>query len=133
MTRFFLLSIFSILLAAQSKDISGTWVAKRESPMGEMEIVYELKVVNGKITGTQKMPFGDAPIVDGKFDGDDFELTVEMESFGSLQKRTVKGKILGDTLEITPAMPGPPPGAASPGGAPRPPGGPGGPGGGCAP
>ncbi|MBI4905818.1 MAG: glycoside hydrolase family 27 protein [Acidobacteria bacterium] len=43
---------------------------------------------------------------------------METESFGDIQRRTTKGKVVGDTLEITPAMP------------PRPPGGPGGPGGG---
>ncbi|MBN8732121.1 MAG: hypothetical protein J0L64_16390, partial [Acidobacteria bacterium] len=56
-------------LLAQSPDISGTWIAKRTSPMGEMEIVYRLKVDNGKITGSQSMGFGDAPIVDGKVSG----------------------------------------------------------------
>lgn len=113
-------------LAAQTKDISGTWVAKREGPMGEMEMVWELKVRDGKITGTQKLPFGDAPIVDGKITGDTFELVIEMESFGTLSKSTVKGRIIGDTIEITPAMPSRPPGA---GGPPPPAGGPGGPGG----
>jgi alpha-galactosidase len=90
--------------------------------MGEMEIVYELKVVNGKITGAQKMPFGDAPIVDGKIEGDQFELIVEMESFGNLQRRTVTGKIVENELHIVPAMPGPPPGMG-PGGQGRPEGG----------
>src|SRR5882724_1576397 len=126
-----LIAISALILCAQSKDISGTWIAKRQGPGGEMEIVYELKVLNGKVTGTQKMPFGDSPIVDGKIDGEELELIVEAESFGTLQKRTVKGKIIGDALEITPAMPGPPPGGGGPGG----PGagagpGPGGPGGG---
>jgi alpha-galactosidase len=117
-----LLSVGALLFWPQSKDISGTWVAKRETPMGEMEIVYELKVVNGKITGAQKMPFGDAPIVDGKIEGDQFELIVEMESFGNLQRRTVTGKIVGNELHIVPAMPGPPPGMG-PGGQGRPEGG----------
>jgi hypothetical protein len=76
--------------------------------MGEVEFVYELKVdASGKITGTQKMPFGDSPIVGGKINGNEFELTVQMESFGDLSTNTIKGTIEGDTLEITPAMPGP--------------------------
>jgi hypothetical protein len=41
-----------------SPDISGTWIAKMSGPMGEIEIVYKLKVDNGKITGTQSLPFG---------------------------------------------------------------------------
>ena len=105
-------------LRAQTEDISGTWVAKTQTPMGDLEIIYELKLKDGKITGTQKLPFGDAPIIASKIDGNDFELTVELEMFGNLQKRTAKGKIVGDTLEITPALPKPPEGAGGPGGPP---------------
>jgi len=118
------------LSVASAADISGTWVAKTENPMmGEVEYVYELKVdAGGKITGTQRMPFGDSPIIDGKFNGNDFELTVQREFFGNLSNVTVKGSIEGDTLKITPAMPGPRPGPGSggtPDGGPGfPPGGP---------
>ncbi|QOY90539.1 glycoside hydrolase family 27 protein [Paludibaculum fermentans] len=110
-----------ISLGAQNKDISGTWVAKQNSPMGEMEIVYELKVEKGRITGTQRMPFGDFPITGGKLEGDRFEMTVETEFFGNVQKRVVKGKIAGDALEVELAMPAPPPGMAQggPGGGPQ--------------
>lgn len=105
-------------------DISGTWVAKMTTPMGELEITYKLRVVDGKITGTQSLPFGDSPIVDGQVSGDTFRFVVELESFGDIQKREVTGKIVGDTLELTPAMPGPPPGMGSgPGGPAGPPAG----------
>ena len=116
----------TVALFAQTPDISGTWVAKRTTPMGEMEVVYRLKVDNGKITGSQSMGFGDAPIVDGKVTGDTFEFVMEMEFFGNITRRTVKGKIVGEELHIESAPMGPPPGAGGPGG-PRP-GGPGGPG-----
>jgi alpha-galactosidase len=96
--------------AAEKPNISGTWVAKLSTPMGETEVVYKLSVKDGKITGTQSLPFGDSPIVDGQITGDSFHLTVELESFGTIQKKEVSGKIVGDTLVLTPAMPGPPPG-----------------------
>lgn len=105
--------------AAATKDISGTWVAKAEMPMGQLEIVYVLKVHDGHITGQQSLPFGDSPIVDGSVTGDTFHFTVELESFGTLSKREVSGKIVGDSLVLTPAMPGPPPDAGA-GGPPRP-------------
>ena len=121
---------------AATHDISGTWVAKTTTPMGEMEIVYKLKVKDGKITGSQTLPFGDSPIVDGQVRGDTFHFIVELESFGDIQKKEVTGKIVGDTLVLTPAMPGPPPGMGTGGpgpggpppdgaGGPPPPGGPG--------
>ncbi|MFC5865564.1 glycoside hydrolase family 27 protein [Acidicapsa dinghuensis] len=106
----------------QTQDISGTWIAKRQSPMGEMEIVYKLKVQNGKITGTQSLPFGDSPIIDGQVTGDTFHFTVALESFGDIQNKEVTGKIVGDTLVLTPVMPGPPRGmgANGPGAGPTP-------------
>ncbi len=106
----------TVLIAAQTKDISGIWVGKMNGPMGEVEVVYELKVAGGKITGTQRLPFGDSPIVDGKIDGNNLELTIEMESFGNLQRRTAAGSVEGDELRITPAMPVRPAGAGGPGG-----------------
>ena len=96
--------------ASQAADISGTWVAKISGPMGAMEIVYKLKIEDGKITGTQSLPFGDSPIVGGVVEGDKFHFVVELDSFGTTQKREVTGKIVGDTLVLTPAMPGPPAG-----------------------
>ena len=136
MNRLIVFGALALLAGAQTRDLSGTWVAKTSNPMmGEMEIVYELKVdANGKITGTQKMPFGDSPIVDGRITSDQVEMTVETESFGTISRATARATIVGDELQITPAMPagggrgrgGP---GAGPGGAPMG-AGPGGPGGG---
>jgi alpha-galactosidase len=103
--------------APASADISGTWIAKTTTPMGDLEIVYRLKVVDGKITGSQGLPFGDSPIIDGQVTGDTFHFTVALERFGNIQNREVTGKIVGDTLMLTPALPGPPPGIGAPGGA----------------
>lgn len=102
--------VLAATLAGQMKDVSGTWGAKTKGLMGEMEIVYRLKAENGKITGSQTLPFGDAPIVDGKVEGDEIEMTVEREFFGNIQRRTITAKIVGDELHINPAMPGPPAG-----------------------
>jgi len=78
--------------------------------MGAMEIVFKLMVKDGKITGSQGLPFGESPIVDGAVTGDTFHFTVALESFGDIRNKEVTGKIVGDTLVLTPAMPGPPPG-----------------------
>jgi alpha-galactosidase len=149
-----LVSVIVASLAPQTQDITGTWVGKRDGPGGEQELVWEFKVVDGKITGTERLPMGEAPIVDGKVDGHTFEFTVENEFFGEISRQVVKGEIVGDELRITlppgggrrgrgpggapgaggAGLGGPPPGAgaAGPGGMP-PGGGPpaaGGPGGG---
>jgi alpha-galactosidase len=146
--RLTLLAFFMALgLLAQppAQDISGTWVAKMNTPMGEMEMVFVFRMdAAGKLTGSQRLPFGDAPIAEGQVTGDRFTFIVEQEFFGNISRRESTGKIVGDQLEIVPAMPGPPPGGpggpggngpgrppgagAGPGGPPT--GGPGGPGGG---
>jgi alpha-galactosidase len=89
------------LPAMQGPDISGVWVAKRESPGGEQELVWELKVTDGRITGMQKLPQGDSPIVDGSISGNEFEFTVENDFGGNVTRQVVKGQIEGDTLVIT--------------------------------
>ena len=96
-------------------DVSGTWSATMSSPMGEMEIIYKLKVTDGKITGTATMPFGESPIVDGAVEGENIHFVVQMEVMGNSTKAEAKGKIVGDTLVITPAMPAPPDAADGPG------------------
>src|SRR5271165_5917892 len=110
MTRLGRILAFCWILSAQTKDISGTWIAKVQGPMGEMEVVYRLKVENSKITGSQTLPFGDAPIVRGQVEGNRFEFIVEMDAFGKKQQLPVTGQIVGDDLSLTPALPGPPPG-----------------------
>jgi alpha-galactosidase len=93
-------------------DISGTWVGAMKLPiMGDQtfEVVFELKSENGKITGSQKLPFGtDAQIVDGKINGSRLELTIRMESFGAFQDQMTTGEILDNELRIIPVMPAPP-------------------------
>ncbi len=97
----------AVTLVGQMKDISGTWVAKYPPPLDEQEIIYQLQVLDGHITGMQRMPFGDAPIVDGRVEGKKFRMTVVPDYFGTLEKREVKGRIVGDTLELEPAVPVP--------------------------
>jgi len=71
-----------------------------------MELVLDLKMQDGKITGAQRMPMGDTQIIDGKVEGDHFELTFQTESFGKLDKKVVTGEIVGDQLKMAPVMPG---------------------------
>jgi alpha-galactosidase len=118
-----LLLLLVAVASSQSKDISGTWVAKRQTQNGEAELVYTLKMDGGKITGWQRLPFNDSPIVDGKVEGDQVELTIDVDAQGGPQRQVVKATLAGDELRLTPALPGPPPGAPAgangPGGAMR--------------
>jgi alpha-galactosidase len=102
--------------ASPSSDISGTWIAKAPSRMGgEMEIVYRLKVADGNITGSQGLPFGDSAITSGQVSGETFHFTVALDAFGKIENREVTGKIVGDTLLLTPALPPRRPAPGAPG------------------
>jgi alpha-galactosidase len=105
------------MLAQAPNDaaLTGTWIAHWNSPnTGDTEIDFNLKSVNGKITGTQGMPFGDSQIVDGQLTGNDFHFTVAIERYNSVTKREVTGKITPDGLEIDAGLPGPPPNSPPP-------------------
>ena len=95
--------------AAPAADISGTWVGTVPGPQGQMEVSYKLNVSGGKITGIQTLPFRDFRIVDGQINGDSFHFVVVLDRFGKMENREVTGKIVGDTVILTPALPGPPP------------------------
>jgi hypothetical protein len=111
-----------LLAYAPPADITGTWVAKRSTPMGDMETVYEFKVKEGKISGSVSMPSGDQEIVDGKITGEDIEFTTVMDFFGQERRSTTKGKFVGDELHLTPQFPGPGGRRGRAGGPRRPPG-----------
>jgi alpha-galactosidase len=91
--------------SSTAPDISGTWVAHYQGPNGDTEVSWNLKVENGSITGTETLPFTDGPIVAGHIDGDQFTFTVQFDAFNTTQRRDVHGRIVGDTLELTPAVP----------------------------
>lgn len=59
-------------------DVSGTWSDHNEFTDGEMEIIYKLKVTDGKITGTATMPFGESPIVNGAVEGENIHFVVQI-------------------------------------------------------
>ena len=78
----FVLSAVAFLNAA-ANDFNGTWKAVFTGPMGERpkmvsEMVFNFKVDGSKVTGMAHMAAwpGDAPVTDGKIDGDRITFTV---------------------------------------------------------
>ena len=100
-------------VAAAATDVTGTWVARQASPMGEMEFVFRLKGdAKGALSGSVTTPFNDGPILGGSVRDTVITLSIETEFFGDLQRRTVTGRIVGDQLQFESAalMPSAPPG-----------------------
>jgi hypothetical protein len=89
-------------LAALASDASGTWKATVETPNGAMENTFTLKVDGDKLTGTITMgQFGEAPISEGKVDGDNVSFLVVREFNGNQFRINYKGKVAGDEMKLT--------------------------------
>jgi hypothetical protein len=89
-------------LGALAADASGTWKATVETPNGAMENTFTLKVDGDKLTGTITMgQFGEAPISEGKVDGDNVSFLVVREFNGNQFRINYKGKVAGDEMKLS--------------------------------
>ena len=89
-------------MAALAADASGTWKASLETPNGTMENTFTLKVDGDKLTGTVTMgQFGEAPISEGKVDGDTVSFAVVREFNGNQFRINYKGKVSGDEMKLS--------------------------------
>jgi len=103
MKSLWILSLMAVCsLVALAADVSGTWKASVETPNGTMESTFTLKVDGDKLTGTITMgPMGEAPISEGKVDGDNVSFAVVRERDGNQFRINYKGKVAGDEMKIT--------------------------------
>ena len=89
-------------LAALAADASGTWKASMEGPNGMMESTFVLKVDGAKLTGSVTMgEMGEAPISEGKVDGDSVSFAVVRERDGNQFRVNYKGKVSGDEMKLS--------------------------------
>src|SRR4051794_36385155 len=96
---FSLMAVFALLAFA---DASGTWKTSIETPNGTMDNTFTLKVDGAKLTGTISMgQMGEAPISEGKVDGDNVTFAVVREMNGNQFRINYSGKVAGDEIKIT--------------------------------
>jgi len=93
-------------LSLCAADVAGTWKASVETPNGTFESTFVFKVDGNKLSGTVSSRMGDAPISDGKVDGDDVSFVVVRNRDGQEFKLTYKGKIKGNEMTLTLSVPG---------------------------
>ena len=96
---FLLMTLFaSSLLAA---DIAGTWKASVETPNGNFETVFVLKVDGSKLSGTVTGgPMGERTITEGKVDGDNLMFSITGSSPNGEFKLNYKGTVTGDDMKL---------------------------------
>jgi hypothetical protein len=96
LTLTFLLGAGFMALAAD--DATGTWKGTLETPRGNMENTFSLKVDGDKLTGSLSTEMmGTVQISDGKVDGDKVTFSITTD-FGAI---TYAGTVKGDTLKLT--------------------------------
>jgi hypothetical protein len=74
--------------AAAAADISGTWKASFDTPIGQQNYTYELVVKDATVTGKAKSDNGETPLTDGKVEGDKVSF-VENLNFQGMELRIV--------------------------------------------
>jgi hypothetical protein len=112
------LLLAAMAFGASAADINGTWKAVFTGPLGEQpktasEIVFELKAVGDKLTGTAHIGNwpGDGNLIDGRIEGDRFSFSVIGNSpwwskgpngeAGGLPKLSFTGTIQGTEMQLT--------------------------------
>jgi len=94
--------LFVLAVTASAADVSGTWKAAIETPNGPFETTFLFKTEGDKLTGSTSNRFmQDAPISEGKVDGDTISFAVTGSFNGNDVKVNYKGKVLGDEIKLT--------------------------------
>jgi hypothetical protein len=94
--------LFVFVFTAAAADVSGTWKAAIETPNGPFETTFSFKADGDKLTGTTSNRFQqDAPISEGKIDGDQISFVVVSTFQGNEVRVSYKGKVAGDEIKLT--------------------------------
>jgi len=97
-----ILFLFVAAVAVFAADVNGKWVAQVPGRGGETrESTFTFKADGNQLTGSVTTPRGEAPISDGKIDGDNISFSQVMEFGGNQVKLNFKGKIEGDQIKFT--------------------------------
>ena len=103
-----LIALFLICAgAALASDATGTWKASIETPNGNIETTFALKVDGAKLTGTMTSgQMGESQISEGKVDGDNISFSVVREFNGNEFRINYKGKVTESEIKFTGEIPG---------------------------
>ncbi|MGD8320421.1 MAG: hypothetical protein PVJ02_08205 [Gemmatimonadota bacterium] len=69
---------FASSVAAQTPDVSGTWMLSWETPRGAQTVTMTFKQDGTDVTGTAQLRMGEVPIKNGKIDGDQLTFVLEL-------------------------------------------------------
>ena len=95
----------ALVSSAMAADISGTWTATIDTPIGQMKYTYTFQVAGEKITGTAEMEMqGEkhkVDLKDVKLTGEELSFTEMLDAMGNTITVTYKGKVAGGEIKFT--------------------------------
>ena len=99
-----LISVLIINNAIASEDISGTWNAKVESPMGNFELKMVVEQDGNDITGKLTSAMGTMEIDEGLISGEDISFTLSLSVAGQDMTLEVTCKVKDKRISGTMTM-----------------------------
>ena len=91
-----------LALTALAADVTGKWTAQVPGRNGQTrEATFTFKADGNTLTGTVSGCRGEAPIADGKIDGDQISFTQTMQFGDNTVKLIYKGTVAGDEIKFT--------------------------------
>jgi hypothetical protein len=95
-------AVFCLTFLALAADVSGKWTADIPGRGGNtMTNTFTFKSAGDKVEGTVATQRGEAPIADGKLDGDTLTFTVTRTTQRGEMKSTYTGTVKGDSIDFT--------------------------------
>ena len=95
-----LLGLFTFVAAAA--DVTGKWTAEIPGRNGNTQnVTFNLKADGGTVTGNMATPRGEAPISDGKIDGNNISFNTVMKMQDNEITMKYKGTVDGDSIKFT--------------------------------
>jgi hypothetical protein len=89
-------------VSAFAADVSGKWTGEMPGRGGQARpVTLTLKADGGSLSGTMGGGQNEAPISDGKVDGDNVSFKVVREFNGNSMTMLYKGMVSGDDLKLT--------------------------------
>lgn len=90
--------VFAVGLPAA--DVSGSWKADFETPVGHRNYTYDLKADGDKLTGKATSERGEAVLEEGKVTGDEIFFVENLEFQGQSIRIEYTGKVSGDEIQF---------------------------------
>ena len=86
--------------ALPAADVTGSWKADFETPVGHRNYTYDLKADGAALTGKATSERGEAEIAEGKVNGDEIFFVEPLEIQGQEIRIEYTGKVSGDEIQF---------------------------------